>query len=206
MEPYIRLQEITRLDDPLLLPWLELYETAFLPEVRILVADYIRILQNKACGRNDADHLVAALDEKGEFVGLAHYADWPDLNIATAWYLAVVADRRNQGIGMSIHDQMAHRVEQEGRRAFIFEVEIPEDITDPDYREFIVRKIARYRRHGARMLRGISYIMHLGEHQPEMPMDIMVHPFSPMTAEEAFALVKGVFGEQVMQVGELELV
>ena len=67
-----QLTEITTLDADLWLPWLDLYETAFLPAERMLVSFYLRLLREKQ-ERLQPDHHLLAVQCEESFVGLAHY-------------------------------------------------------------------------------------------------------------------------------------
>lgn len=71
-------------DDALLLPWLDLYETAFPPSERVLVSFYLRLLRDKRAGLQPDHHLLAAQRERA-FVGLAHYVMLAEPRCAWLW-------------------------------------------------------------------------------------------------------------------------
>jgi len=198
----LKFVEITDINDDLLLPWLRLWETAFPPVERILVSDLLKVLKDKARGLSVYDHLIAALDESGKFVGLIQYEIWPEISLALFWYLAVDPDIRGRGLGAKCYAEVKRRAKEAGAKALLFEVELPEESDDP---ELARRRIEFYRRQGALLLSGIRYLQFIGTHQPVVPMHIMLHPFEPMTPRQAFGLARKVFGDYVTQTGELEL-
>jgi ribosomal protein S18 acetylase RimI-like enzyme len=198
-------QELTDINDDLLLPWLDLMETAFPPTERVLPSFHLGLLRQKARGETSAHTMVAAVDAEGRFVGLLQYQLELECEAAFMWYLAVVRDLRSQGLGAQIYQEAVRRLAPHHLRALTFEVEIPEGAHDEETRQFALRRIAFYRRQGARLLTGIHYVQSVGSHQPSIPMHIMVHPFVPMDADAAFGLAKCVFGDALTQIGPLDL-
>ncbi len=222
----IRFVELTSLQDDLLLPWLDLYETAFPAAERVLVSQHLRALKrSSALAERPEHHLLAAVDGNEAFAGLARYQTLPDLGTAYLWYLATAPQVRNQGVGTRFYQEIARRVGSQGLRAMVIEVEIPGQeggtakaaeaeraganatwIENGQAEDALAeRRIAFYRRQGARLLEGIHYLQTVGPHQPPIPMHVMFHAFAAMDAAWAFALAKSLWGDQVRQVGELRL-
>lgn len=197
--------EITTVDDDLLPSWLELYETAFPPNERILVGSYLRLLRAKTRGEEAGRHLVATVDEAGDLAGVLDYEVVPDLGAAFLWYIAIHPQRRNQGLGTLLYQEMLRQLAPAGLRALIFEVEMPEEAETEERRALAGRRIGFYRRLGAQLLLGIRYLQHVGPHQPPVPMHIMVHPLQPLEAAAAFELTQAAFGKAVTQIGPLRL-
>jgi GNAT superfamily N-acetyltransferase len=200
--------EITDLNDALLLPWLDLYETAFPPVERMLVSFYLRLLQDKREGLHP-DHHLLAVQREGVFVGLAHYVVISDYNAAWLWMFAVTPEARNHGLGAAIYGEIVRRLPG-GTVAMLIEVERPDLAQTKAERELTERRIAFYRRQGARLLEGVHYVQSVGPHQPPLPMHVMVHPVQALDAETAFALARAVFlsnagGETFTQTGLLSL-
>lgn len=201
---HVQYTEIVDLNDELLLPWLDLYETSFPPHERILVSGHLRVLQARAAGVPTDEHLLAAIDEAGAMVGMARVLIRPD-EVAYLWYLAVSPAARNRGLGSTFYREIVRRAEEAGCRALIFEVEIPEREADEERRRLAQRRIGFYRRLGARLLAGIHYLQSVGPHQPPTPMHIMVHGFSPLDPQDAFLLAQALFGDAVTATGTLIL-
>ena len=67
-----KLYRITSLDDPWLLPWLELYETAFLPHERVLVAGLLMQIKEQSQGNDDPAFFSAWIGADGEFIPCLH--------------------------------------------------------------------------------------------------------------------------------------
>lgn len=65
----LRFVDITDIRDGLLLPWLNLYETSFPPEEKMLVSEFLLLLKEKAEGEREHSHMTAALDSEGKLFG-----------------------------------------------------------------------------------------------------------------------------------------
>lgn len=200
----LALVEIRDLNDPLLLPWLDLYETAFPPSEKVLVSNHLRLLRAKASGEAADQVLIAAL--QGEtLVGMARYDLDREAGALGLWYLAVTAEARSRGLGARIYGELVSRARELGLRALVFEVEHPEETHSPEEGALAVRRIGFYRRQGARLLEGVSYTQQVGSHQPPIPMHVMIHALEEMTPEEAFVLGELVLGDTLVRTGELGL-
>jgi GNAT superfamily N-acetyltransferase len=217
----LRFLELTSLQDDLLLPWLDLYETAFPAAERVLVSKHLLALKGVPDVPGE-HHMLAALDGNASFAGLARYQVLPDLGAAYLWYLATAPELRNQGVGTKFYQEIVRRVTGPagwaGLRALVIEVEIParagegegvagaaENSAVAAERALAQRRIAFYRRQGARLMEGIHYLQSVGRHQAPIPMHIMFHAFGALDAAQAFALARSLWGDQVSQVGKLRL-
>ena len=198
--------EISDINDDLLLPWLDLYETAFPPNERVLVSFLLKVLKDKALGRAQEHHLLAALDTDKTLVGMALVELFPSSHMALLWLFAVTPNERNRGWGARFYQAILQRmrwVQRRHTRAMLLEVEMPEQAPTDQARQLAQRRIGFYRRQGALLLQGIHYLQHVGPHQPPLPMHIMVHPFEPLDPHTAFGLAQTVFAEAITQVGAL---
>jgi GNAT superfamily N-acetyltransferase len=201
----LTLVEIASRHDDLLLPWLDLYETAFPPEEKLLVSTLLRILRDKEKGLASDYYLLAAVDAQGTLVGIAAYRELDEPKVAFLWYIAVVPQARGQGVGSWLYSQVLGRLGP-GTRALLFEVEMPEREESEGRRAEADRRIRFYHSRGARLLQGISHMQSVGSHVPAIPMHVMVHALAPLDAEQAFAMAKALSGSATQQVGRLGLV
>jgi GNAT superfamily N-acetyltransferase len=199
-----KLHRITSLDDPWLLPWLELYETAFLPHERVLVAGLLMQIRDQSLGNNYPAYFSAWIGADDEFKGMAYYE--MDREIGLLWYLAIDPRWRNLGLGADFYRALLKDVQKQGGRMLLFEVEIPAEIQEPEQRLLAERRIRFYQRQGAFLLDGISYKQYVGSHQPLTPMHLMVHPLESLTPQQAFDLARLVFGDNLQQTGELKFI
>ncbi|HEX9118085.1 MAG TPA: GNAT family N-acetyltransferase [Anaerolineae bacterium] len=201
----LTLHEIRRLDDPLLLPWLALWETSFPPEERELAAEILAAV----AARPDQDrgpHLLAATGEEDEFTGLVYYIlhAGPQGLAAVLAYFATAPERRNQGLGARLYRAVRDRLTALGALAVILEVEIPERAEDEARAELAARRIAFYRRLGCRRLAGVSYRQYVGDHVAPIPMHLLVDAPPSLSAAEAVALAGQCFGPWLTVTGEAE--
>lgn len=199
----LKFVEITEANDELLPKWLDLYETAFPPEEKVLVSEFLWLLGEKRDGNRRNSHIQAVLDGDDLFVALLRYDLGKEPGIAYLWYLAVDPEARSGGIGSACFREVVRRAQEAQLRAVVFEVEIPEHFDDMERREYARRRIEFYRRQGALVLSGIRYIQRL-PNQPEIPLHIMVRPIDPTTPQDAFEMARLLF-DDVTQIGELGL-
>ncbi|MBN2394523.1 MAG: GNAT family N-acetyltransferase [Anaerolineae bacterium] len=202
----LQITEIADLNDDLLIPWLDLYETAFPPTERMLVSFYLRLLREKREGMHP-DHHLLAVQRESVFVGLAHYVVIAEQKLVWLWMFAVTPEARNHGIGAAMYEEIVRRL-PDWTIAILIEVERPDLAQTEAERELAERRIAFYRRQGALLLEGVHYVQSVGPHQPPLPMHVMVHPLVPLDAETAFRLACAVFGdsaggESITQIGSL---
>jgi GNAT superfamily N-acetyltransferase len=200
---YISIKDV---QDDLLLPWLDLYETAFPPAEKVLVSWFLKELKDRAAGLRQPSEMLAVLDGQKRLVAMADYELRLEQRVALLWYLAVGPVKRGQGVGSSIYREIVRRARDAGCRALLFEVEIPEEAPLPETRRLADSRIMFYRKLGARLLGGVHYLQYIGQHQPPLPMHIMVQAFETLDAREVFDLGKLVFNDALTQTGDLELV
>jgi len=199
----LHIVELTDPNDDLLLPWLDLYETAFPPAERMLVSFYLRLLRDKQAGGRPEHHLLA-VQRAGVFVGLAHYVGLAACNLAWLWMFAVTPEARNHGIGAAIYGEIVRGLPA-GTVAMLIEVERPDLAQTEADRQLAERRITFYRRQGARLLEGVHYVQAVGPHQAPLPMHVMLHPLHPLDAEMAFRCAQAALGDAIAQTGDLSL-
>lgn len=203
-EPFT-FRELNSLEDSLLLPWLDLYESAFPQNERLPVSAVLSILLQKQRGEKNPAHCLAALDSSGRLLGIAIYFHKSNAPVLVLWYLAVMPDLRSAGIGSRIYRYIEQRARADCK-AIVFDVEIPERANDEAERSQRERRISFYRQLGARMLGGVYYAICANPGYEPVPMHLMVHPLHPLGAPEAFDLANRVVdGDVLSRVGELAL-
>lgn len=201
--PPITLVELASRSDDRLLPWLDLYESAFPPEERVAVSTLLGYLKDKETGGASGAHLLAALDPAGDLAGMAIYHELAEERVAFLWYLAVQPALRSGGMGAQIYRSILERLPRDFVM-LIFDVEIPEHLSDPAAQALARRRIGFYRRLGARVLGGIRYRQQAADWHDPVPLHLMIHPLQPLTARQAFDLARRIFSEEVvLQTGEL---
>ena len=192
---------IESLQDPIYDSWLDLYQKAFPLSEQMLVSWHNAALRNKG----GDEHLLAALGRDEEFLGMARYDVYPESRAAVLWYMAVVPEARDRGIGSQLYQHIFSQIRAEtGLRGLFFEVEDPGVAHDDEERRDSERRIRFYQRNGASILRGISYLQSV-EWQPPITMLIMVHAPDSLDAEEAFGMAVEVFDGAPEKTGELRL-
>jgi hypothetical protein len=199
-----RIHEITRVDDRLLLPWLDLYEVSFPPSEKALVSTFLAALNEGAQFAQEELQLLAAVDRVDRLKGMAVCQRFTQPNAALLWYLAIVEGERRKGYGSGFYLEIVERLDPSCRALFL-EVEIPDLTATPQAHKLADRRISFYRRLGARVLRGIHYLQYVGDHVPPFPMHLMVHILQPLDAAQAFELASAIFGKFISQEGALRL-
>lgn len=187
------LTELTGRSDPLLLPWLDLYETAFPPTERVLVSRILSALEQIEQGRGNGRRLACSTDSAGRLTSLLDTYEPPALEAGFLWYLAVIPALRGQGLGARLYRRAFEQM-RPAVKALFFDVEDPREMKTPQDVECAVRRIAFYRRLGARLIGGIRYIQTVGDHQPPITLRLMAHPGAEMSAREAIALASPILG------------
>lgn len=182
--------------DPLLVPWMELYELAFPPSQRVLAAWILRSLVEIAQGDRRGRHLFAALDGDGKFCGLAHTFEPDDQPLGFLWYLATLPNLRGQGLGAWMYHSLLDRMRPEVK-AFIFDLEDPGQLTDPAHRQMALRRANFYTRLGARLIGGITYMQTVGPHIAPVEGWLMAHPLAEISAAEVIDLVQPLMGDVI---------
>jgi hypothetical protein len=186
-------RRITDVRDPCLPDWLDLFQVKFPIPEQVQASVFLRSLAND----NSPIRLIAVLQED-TLVGMACYELKEDAGALYLWYLA--AEPEGQGIGSWIYRCLETLAVEELplARAIVFEVERPEDTHDEVTCARAERRIAFYRRLGARLCEGVSYTQDVGW-QPPMPMHLMVQPIEPDTisTDETRRILEAVFGDAV---------
>ncbi len=217
--PY-HLLELLTLDDPLLLPWLDLYEISFPPDERVPVSRILNVLHEHARGAASGQHLLAAVPDSllapgqlspnyrvtdQRITALLYTYEPPASPAAFLWYFAVQPGLRGQGLGSRLYRDVLARLGPQAR-ALIFDLEDPDQMESPAGKEQALRRVAFYQRLGARVLGGIEYIQRCADHLPPLRLLLMIHPVKEITPGEAYDLAKAAMPEAVRQVGELRWV
>jgi hypothetical protein len=135
-------------------------------------------------------------------VAIAFIEEVPSLGIFLLWYLATVADKRNQGYGSYFYHWILDKVKDDQLNLLLFEVEIPETAGES---ALASRRIDWYRRLGAKLIQGIKYMQYVNPDIPPKEMFLMTHQLSSADATAVFTNAKAYFGEQLEQRGELVL-
>jgi GNAT superfamily N-acetyltransferase len=118
--------ELKSLEDEYLLPWLDLYETAFPPHERFLVSRILSSLTSKETEYPNYETLLAVINPEGKFIGLVMLLYLVDKKIGLLWYLAVCPDERSKGYGAKIYQKIMDELRSLQFKALMFEVEMPE--------------------------------------------------------------------------------
>jgi GNAT superfamily N-acetyltransferase len=186
------LYEITRLSDPLLCDWLDLYETAFHPEERGRVSWHIRGLQAREAGELVSSRLWTLLDAGGGLMGMAQTAWIERHSMAYLGYFAILPELRGQGSGTTFYNQLVVRMQEPGPDFVLFDVALPDRLSGPA-REEAERRIRFYQRMGAELLPGVNFYWHTLEQR------MMFQRFGSLEVEEilrrAGALAREIGGE-----------
>jgi len=202
MDEPISFVHIINLNDDLLFPWLDLYETAFPPNEKILISSLLKEIRGNNSDETREIHIVAILDKEDLFIGMAMYQLPVDKPVGVLWYVAVVPSQRSKGWGSKVYEGILSHINPKIHKALVFEVEIPgEANSSPDAEH----RIHFYQKNGAKLLTGIHYVQSVGWHQPPIPMHLMIHPLQPMDAETAFNLTYSIFGDALQKTGSLAL-
>jgi GNAT superfamily N-acetyltransferase len=142
-----------------LCPWLDLYETSFPPEERTLVSFFLT--SSKAL--TPITLFWPACTSGRLPPGLLTLI--PEQRLAWFWYLAVAPTLQGRGLGATLYRDMLARLPAD-TRAVLLEVERPDLAETAAQRAVRERRIALYRRLGARTLGGVHYLQFVGPHQP----------------------------------------
>lgn len=203
MEPVaLHYHEIDDLNDPRFLDWLDALQTGFPPDEQMLTSFFLRLLQRKARQEEGTErfHLVAILDDEEKQAGMMMYQMLPDEKVCYLWYILVEENRRSQGLGSRIYREMVQRAQTEipDLRAVIYEIDRPDQALNETLRVEAERRIVFYRRHGMKIASNLQYHQSVGRRdQPSRLMYLCVHPLQPMSNDEAYAMLKRIFGDDI---------
>lgn len=201
----LSIREVSSRTDSLLPAVMDIYQESFPLREQVRVSWWLSFLQEKEAGRARHRHLLAAMDGDA-VVGFAYYEIEPEARFGYLWYLATSATMRSKGLGAWLYHEVSARVYAAECDGLIFEVELPEDAArfSAEDAEWAHRRIAWYRRQGARLLQGIEYVQEVGW-QPPYPMGIMIASQHEITPRRAFEVVQSILGDAVREVAPLAL-
>jgi GNAT superfamily N-acetyltransferase len=219
MGPRLRVREVCGLDDPWMPGVLDIWQASFPAEDQAPLSWWVRLMRDQAAGIGAHRHLLAAAtDADGgekpacmayyELRRGAHGPDGPPAGYLV--YLATSPDRRADGLGTAMYREVMRRMHGAGCRTVSFEVEIPEVVTrraSPAAGEWARRRLAWYRRNGARLLGGVYAAAGIGGPQPD-PEAVMVHPHPELpypTPEEGFYWARAGIGASALRRTECPL-
>lgn len=187
--------------------WRAIYYESFPRNERMSEAHFEGVFERMAVGEADNSHLLVMVPSSapGQVVAMAYCTLVPDADAGFLWYLATHRDSRNQGVGARLYAHLLSTLRKDGAKALLFEVEIPDVSRQHSLAagEFAERRIAWYRRQGAQLLGGVRYFQKVDTPVPATEMHVMVHPFVAVTAVEAYALARRVFGNAIQPTGPL---
>lgn len=199
------LVEITDLNDDLLLPWLDLYETTFPPNERELVSSKLSLLKTNVGKNEKKEIMLVATNEQKSLIGIINYEFNEELSVAILWYFAIKEGLQSKGLGSQMYREFTSQLVLRGIQTLFFEIEIPEKVETKEKRQLAERRIEFYRRLNAKLLTGVRYMQHVGSHQPPTPMHIMVYSLQPLDAQIAYDLAKAIFEDNIEQIDSLAL-
>ena len=201
----LSIREISSRTDSLLPAMMDVYQESFPLREQLRVSWWLHFLQAKEEGKAPEQHLLAAL-EGDALVGFAYYETRKEARCGYLWYLATSAERRSQGSGAWLYHEVAARIFGAECDHLLFEVELPDDAArfSAEEAEWAGRRIAWYRRQGARLLQGIEYVQSVGW-QPPYPMGIMLAFQGELSPQQACKVAQSVLGDSVKEVAPLAL-
>lgn len=200
------IRRIERLDDPMLGPWLDLYQESFPLAEQMRVSDFIRALQSGFVHEYGNARMLVL--ERPDFDGPAGIA-WQQFTLSgrALWlyYLAVSPSLRGQGTGAWFYKALIDlaRAERPGLELLVFEVERP-DLLEGSERTSAERRIAFYRRLGARLVNNVVYYQDVGW-QPPVQMYLMAHTLVPIHEDKLAGMLRDIFGHGAEPFDHIEL-
>jgi len=203
------IREIVSAEDPLWEDWHAIYLASFPAHERMSSEFLTQLLAEKATGEDPGTHiLVMTGDEdtaRAICIGLVDI----DLDAATAylWYLATQPGARGGGIGARMYHHIRERARLGGASVLMFEVEIPQVAAarSEEDGEWAARRIAWYRRQGARVLHGIQYFQSVDASEEVTEMHLMADLLEPLTPDEVLAKARKLFADSMTEVGQFGL-
>jgi ribosomal protein S18 acetylase RimI-like enzyme len=201
---YIR--EIRDVTDPAWEQWKEIYVASFPVSERMSIEFLAKTLEDIGSGVNDNQWFLVlpASPTSERVVAMAFYELSREASAGYLWYIAVRAGQRSRGLGAELYSEICRRVQRDGARLLLFEVEIPE--AEPgDADRYAARRIDWYRRLGARRLEGVRYFQEVDTGVPPTEMWIMAHLFATASPDQVYEVSRSIFGEGIERVGKLAL-
>lgn len=208
----VPIREVSSRLDPALPRLLDLYQKSFPVDEQVLISFFLEKLEQKEKGKAELFHL-DALAEDHKVAGFALYEVGQEIDgIGRGGYLSYLAsnpDLRGSGLGkrlyLHVRDEMFLR---HNCRGLFFEIEETADALErhgPQAAYYATWRKEWYKRQGARELSGTRYLCGVNW-QPALPMQVMVHPNGPLTANEALKIAHAVQDESIEVVGKLALI
>lgn len=207
----MRLEPLTSFADARLLPAMRIYAEAFPPHEQMSTAFWLETVG--ALPQADKQ-LYAIVGDDAATAGMIYLElvspeaeDGATGPVAFLWYLCTHRDLRGAGVGAAAYAELVRRLQAAGAVGMVFEVEQPEEAERhaAGGGPLAQRRIGWYRRNGARLLKGVRYFQTTDNGSPPVPMHLMVHPFRPVSAEEAYRLACIATEETVERDGALSL-
>lgn len=208
----VPVRSITGRQDVALASLFDIYQKSFPLEQQMLLSFFLEKLEQKERGEAPEFHLEALASDR-QVAGFAFYEIGEEVEgIGRAgylWYLAANPDIRSKGIGKRLYHHVRERMFQgHACRGMFFEIE-----QSPDVRMRHGQSAADcadwrkewYKRQGALELAGTHYLCS-ADWPPPLPMQVMVHPNGPLSADDALALSREVQSESIAVVGHLSLI
>ncbi len=192
--PKLTLAEIVNSEDTLFLDWLDLYETSFPPNERMLVSDILRVLnKNRANNERNSTHFIVLLDESKACVGMMLYYTKQEEKIAWLWYMAIKPNVQSRGFGSYLYNELLKQLSSSGYKALFLEVEIPGEANSAQAE----RRIRFYEKQGAILLKDIDYLQDIGWHTQPTQLFLMIQPLQHLGDTQTFELAKKMFGDAI---------
>jgi len=190
--------------------WKRMYYDSFPDNERMSEQYFLRMFSEKANRETDDKHVLIMCEGQGagtKPVGMAYYELERDLSIAFLWYLAIHQGIRNKGYGTAFYTELVTRMRNDGAKLLVFEVEVPElaEARSAEDAEWARRRIAWYRRQGARVLEGVEYYQRVDTREASTRMLLMLQYLVLMDARQGYSLAKSLFPNTLQQVGPLKL-
>ena len=197
-------REIVRLDDPAWAEWQQIYMASFPPFERMSIGFFEKLLQETTTGDGSEKYIrfLPDPDNAQEVISIAFLDYEPEPRVASPWYFATKAGKRNGGYGKIIYDDTRERAKSLGAEVFVIEVEIPEVAakTSAEEAEWARRRIGWYERLGAQLVPNIRYIQSVNSTDEKTQMALMTHNWTSFTDAEQFERLKGYYGSELERV------
>lgn len=155
------IERFTTIPEQHLASFRAIYESSFPPAERADFSDYV------CCIANSARWFFGAV-RRNELIGFATFVPEIAPCVHLLEYLAIASSARNEGLGGTLFDQVAHALDAD----FLLEVESDDECAD-DEREMRQRRIRFYERHGAQIVTGMDYRAPRLDGEGVLPMKLM---------------------------------
>lgn len=196
--PLVQIREVTCLDDPAVVPMLELYVETFDAWAREPIRDIARQLRtfDGQATPPPTRHFVAERDS--QVIGLVRGSYMPNAHAGIIVHLGLARVSQGQGIG-PVLIQAAHeafRLDAERlKRPFqgtLLEVERVEDAANEEERHECERRIRFFKRVGVELVTPTYTQDSMGPGLPPVPLNLFVLPNGPLDRER---LIVGLYAD-----------